>query len=449
MPQKKFATKLSEADLAKSFIADHKEQIRFEHDTKTFFLRPSSGQNWRADKLMEAFHLAACAAEKIADNYSNSDTIQKAAFINSTLKYHVASNPEIATTRESWNRDAYLLGTPSGKVDLKKPESVRDSDASDLINKETAVDPSDEEDCPLWKAFLNEICSGDDETVGFLQAWFGYCLTGDMKEQKLLFIVGPGGNGKGVLLRTIAKIMADYAITAPQSAFIDMGNTHPTDLATLHGPRLAWVSEIDKGGKWREAPLNAVTGADDISARGMRQDFFTFTPSCKLTFVGNSMPNIKYVSEGIRRRFLVLPIEYKPAKPDHDLEKKLRVEWPAILRWVLNGCLQWQQAGLKIPHVVASKTAEYIQAQNVFEQFINEECEVGQGLFEPVDALFAAWSNFLSNRNEDRETARDFGQRMTMAGFKSQPRNISGKSTRCRIGLQLSASSGQSGNASC
>ncbi len=161
------------------------------------------------------------------------------------------------------------------------------------------------------------------------------------------------------------------------------------------------------------------------------------------------MPNIKYVSEGIRRRFLVLPLEYKPAKPDHDLEKKLREEWPAILRWILNGCVKWQESGLKIPRVISSRTDEYIHAQNIFEQFLNEACEVGPGLFEPVETLFLAWSNFLSNRNEDRETARDFGQRMSMAGFKSQPRNISGKSTRCRIGLQLSGSNQQSGRAEC
>ena len=33
----------------------------------------------------------------------------------------------------------------------------------------------------------------------------------------------------------------------------------------------------------------------------------------------------------------MVPFNFKPATADHDLEQKLVPEWPAILRWMIEG----------------------------------------------------------------------------------------------------------------
>ena len=43
---------------------------------------------------------------------------------------------------------------------------------------------------------------------------------------------------------------------------------------------------------------------------------------------------------------------------DPDLPEKLKVEWPGILQWAIDGCLEWQQDGLAAPPAVVSATAD-------------------------------------------------------------------------------------------
>ncbi len=47
-------------------------------------------------------------------------------------------------------------------------------------------------------------CASAPLSIAFLRRWFGYCLTGDTREHALLFVYGPGGNGKGVTLNTVS-----------------------------------------------------------------------------------------------------------------------------------------------------------------------------------------------------------------------------------------------------
>jgi putative DNA primase/helicase len=53
--------------------------------------------------------------------------------------------------------------------------------------------------------------------------------------------------------------------------------------------------------------------------------------------IGNHKPVLRNVDEAARRRFNVVPFVHKPAKPDPDLEAKLKAEWPGILRWAIDG----------------------------------------------------------------------------------------------------------------
>ncbi len=140
-----------------------------------------------------------------------------------------------------------------------------------------------------------------------------------------------------------------------------------------------------------------MTGGDRISARFMRQDFFEFIPQFKLTIVGNHKPVLRNVDEAARRRFLIVPFERKPEKPDRELERKLIMEAGGILQWMVNGCLDWQACGLLKPASVIAATDEYFSDQDLFAHWLAEECVCEPGnssRSESSGKLFKSWKEF-------------------------------------------------------
>ena len=115
----------------------------------------------------------------------------------------------------------------------------------------------------------------------------------------------------------------------------------------LRGARLVTAQETEEGRRWAESRIKAMTGGDPITARFMRQDFFTFEPTFKLLIAGNHQPGLRNVDEAIRRRFNMLPFAVKipPAERDKDLPEKLKAEWPGILAWAIEGVPHGKMVG--------------------------------------------------------------------------------------------------------
>src|SRR6478735_7420388 len=140
---------------------------------------------------------------------------------------------------------------------------------------------------------------------------------------------------------------------------------HSTDLAMLHGARLVTASETEEGRAWAEARIKQITGGDRVTARFMRQDNFTYIPQFKLMIIGNHKPVLHSVDEAARRRFHIVPFMIRPDTPDSELQSKLLTEAPAILQWMVDGCIDWQQHGLVQPDSVREATETYFDEQDL------------------------------------------------------------------------------------
>jgi putative DNA primase/helicase len=255
---------------------------------------------------------------------------------------------------------------------------------------------------PLWDAFLARIAP-NEEFRAFLKRWCGYCMTGSTREHKFVFAYGTGANGKSTFTSTIFGIMGDYATVADVATFlVAKTERHPTDLAKLHGYRLVVAQETEKGRAWDEVKIKTLTGGDKITARFMRQDFFDFVPKFKLWIVGNHKPRLNNVDEAMRRRMLLLPftVQILEHERDPELANKLKAEWPAILRWMLDGCLDCQEIGLTPPKIVTDATDEYFEDQDLTKQWL-EDCTEDRepSAFTKTGELFASWKNWCDRRN--------------------------------------------------
>jgi putative DNA primase/helicase len=368
---------VTEDSAALQFVEEHGEQLRYCHSTGSWFRW--NGQLWMRDETHLAFHWARELARKLVkDGDKRSRYITSKTSFAAGVERYAKADPAVAVTIDYWDSDPLQLGTPAGTVDLRTGQ-LRPADQDDGITKTTAVAPANS-GCPRWRSFLEETTGNDAELISFLQQWCGYSLTGLTQEHSLVFVHGPGGNGKSVFLNTVTHVMRDYAATAAMETFTSSsGDKHPTDLAMLRGARLVTASETKEGKAWAETRIKQMTGGDPITARFMRRDFFTYKPNFKLTIIGNHRPVLKNVDDAARRRFLIVPFERKPENPDKELEQKLVAEAPGILSWMIEGCLNWQASGLIKPASVLSATEEYFSDQDLFAHWLAEECDCEPG----------------------------------------------------------------------
>jgi putative DNA primase/helicase len=439
-PTKPRSDIITEDSAACQFAELYRNRLRYCHDTGAWF--EWDGSIWQPNRTGMAYQWARELARRLS--MSEPDKVRyvvnKTSFASGVERF-ARSDPEFAVTAEVWDWDAFPLGTPCGTVDLRTGE-LREIDPADSITKATARAPADDADCPLWLAFLEDATGRDADLIRFLQQWCGYCLTGDTREHALVFIYGPGGNGKSVFLNALTAILGAYAATSAMDTFTaSRSDKHPTDLAMLRSARLVTASETEEGRAWAEARIKQMTGGDRITARFMRQDFFTFTPSFKLTIVGNHKPVLHNVDDAARRRFNIVPFTRKPAQPDPQLEEKLKAEYPSILRWMIEGCLDWRRNGLMRPASVVEATDEYFSAQDLFGQWLQDECNVEPGnayKTETSAALFQSWRSYAERAGEAAGSQKAFAENLKRRGFEHF-RSYAGRGFR---GIRLNPAQG-------
>jgi putative DNA primase/helicase len=309
-------------------------------------------------------------------------------------------------------------------IDLRTG-SMRAHRAEDYLIHMTAVAPGG--DCPQWHVFLERVTANDKSLQQYLQRVCGYALTGLTHEHALFFFYGKGANGKTTFVRAVAGVLEDYHRTAPIETFAaSHTDRHPTELADLRGARLVTANETEEGRRWAESRINMLTGGDRVRARFMRQDLFEFTPQLKLVISGNHKPSLRSVNEAARRRFNLIPFTVTiPAEErDKDLSDKLKAEWPGILQWMIDGCVDWQERGLAPPEVITAATTAYLDAQDTVAAWLDECCELDANTWERSQTLFASWKAWAERSGQfvgDIKTFRDRLDGRDGIEFRKQP----------------------------
>lgn len=382
---------------------------------------------WREDSTLLVYDLIrqTCKARGIKPS--------SMARIVASVQTLARSDRRLAATVDQWDADPWLLNTPVGIVDLRSGE-LRRHDPNAYCTKTTAAGPRG--DCPRFKAFLDRIMGGDQALVAFLQRVFGYILTGDTSEQAIFFNYGAGQNGKTVLMSTVSGILGDYCLATPIETFTESKNDrHPTDLARLRGARLVTASETEAGHHWAESRLKELTGGEKIPARYMRQDFFEYQPAFKPIISGNHRPRLRSVGVAMRRRVHMIP--FTVTIPDHErdpqLVEKLKAEWPGILQWMIEGCLDWQERGLVPPEAVVNATNAYFAGEDGYAHWIAERCDVSPGFLARSPELFASWRDWAEKAGQTVGDNKRFREEMERLGFMLKHTN----SSNWYVGLRI------------
>jgi putative DNA primase/helicase len=219
----------------------------------------------------------------------------------------------------------------------------------------------------------------------------------------------------------MTQILGDYATVAPTETFVESGNDrHPTDLALLRAARLVVSQEIDDGKRWNLPRLKSLTGGDPVTARFVRQDFFTFTPQLKLCIAANHRPGLRTIDEAIKRRLHVVPFRVFIPQEERDagLLEALREEWGGILAWALEGCADWQVHGLSQPKAVREATAAYLTDEDVFGHWMEDACELAPDAKEPLKNLHQSYRRWAERNGERLLGSKRFSQVLEERGLR-------------------------------
>ena len=413
----------SEDRLAAAFTKRHGDELLYLKARGTW-LR-DVGTHYRADETQWVEDRARQACIEVADTAPNKSTAERLASKRTVAAVvALASADRVhATEVADLDTDPMLLNTPGGIVDLRTGQLGPHRRAA-RMTRVAAAAPAGE--APRWRRFLAEVTGGDADVAAYLQRIAGYCLTGSVVEHALFFVYGPGGNGKSVFIETLAHVLGDYATVAPIDVFtVSKGERHPTELALLAGARLVIASETEEGRRWDEAKLKAITGGDKITARFMRQDFFTFEPTFKLLMAGNYRPSIRSVDTAMQRRVNMIPFTQKIAAPDKGLLQQLRAEAGGILQWMIDGCLAWQRDGLAPPDAVQQATREYFDTEDVLGRWLQECCEQDANAAALTGDLFKSFKGFAVENGEYAGSERRLSQMLQQRGFErwQHPKN--------------------------
>lgn len=384
------------------------------------------GARWAPDDVLAVFDHARVlcrdmAARALEQQSKSADQLAKAitgAGTIAAVERLARSDPRHARRANDFDSAPWVLNTPGGVLCLRTGR-LRPQLPSDLFTKIAGAAPGGE--CPRWVRFIGEITQGDQALAAYLQRFIGYTLLGEIPEHAFAFLLGPGMNGKSVLLSTLAAVLGNYAVAAMPDVFTAGRNDqHPTHMASLRGARMVVVTETEAGAPWAESRLKAMVAGDKISARVMRGDPFEFVPAFTLWVAGNHRPALRNPDAAMRRRLHLIPLTYIPPAPDLGLAAALLGELGGIMAWAVAGCLAWQRERLSPPPIVTKATDDYFREQDSHAEWFGERCERRVGVKTSSRALFIDWKQWAAARGEDAGTETRFSERLQVFAAKKR-----------------------------
>ena len=335
------------------------------------------------------------------------------------LRHLAQALPPLADVGQDWDVNPNLLACSNGVVDLKTGIQ-RPGRQADRLTMTTGVSYDETARCPRFLTFLNEVFAGHRDLINYMQRVIGYCLTGETSEQCWWLWYGSGANGKGTMIRALGAALGDYATGTPFATFLHQPQaTLTNDLARLCGRRFVWAQEANQHSRLNEERIKTLTGGDEVTARFLHKEFFTFRPTVKLVLAVNHKPVIRDDSFGMWRRVRLVPFTQR-FPIDKTLETTLAAEAPGILAWAVQGARQWHADGLKTPELVTDATRDYERDSDPLKEFLDTRCVIEPGAEAPFANLYTEyteWAEFEKLMPRDKLSRTMLG-RMLGERFK-------------------------------
>jgi len=272
-----------------------------------------------------------------------------------------------------------------------------------------------------WLRFLNALWTDDEgrpdhDSIRALQEWFGYVVSGRLDLHKILLVVGPTRAGKGVIARTLGKLVGKENVAGPTLSSLngDFG------LAPLIGMSLAVVSDARLSGRGAQVVVErllSISGEDTLTVNIKYREQWTGKLPCRLMVCSNELPQLGDASAAIAGRFVSLLL-YRSwlGKEDRELEPLISLELPGILNWALDGLERLNsQSGFTRPASSDDTLRALQDLASPVAAFVRDRCQLDPEHMIAVDDLYAAWKDWAELNGHVRSSKQVFGRDLRAA----------------------------------
>lgn len=183
-----------------------------------------------------------------------------------------------------------------------------------IVNDIKSIKPDDNSSTAhkvVWKFFF-ELMSEDEEMTIFLITTLAIYISGDVRDQSFMIMVGDSNNGKSLLLSLLQWLLSKSASPGATGIFIDSGskefaNSHTSHLSMLAGLRLAYLSESKCNRVLSANTIKQITAGDSIASREAYTSKFTqLSTLCHLILSGQFCPQMDIHDQGICKRARII-----------------------------------------------------------------------------------------------------------------------------------------------
>jgi putative DNA primase/helicase len=303
-----------------------------------------------------------------------------------------------------------LLHLPSGELYRPTPDHFGLS-ASDVIFDPDSGDPVH------WFAFLTDLFADDTQAITALQDWFGYSLSPDTSQHKIMFMVGPKRSGKGTIARVLTDLVGRDSVAYPTLASLQTN----FGIAPLIGKPLAIITDARLSTRSDQAAiierLLSISGEDAQTIDRKHINAWTGRLPTRFTILTNELPRLADSSGALVGRLIVLVLtESFYGREDPGLTARLLTELPSILNWALVGYRRLCQRGYFVQPPSAREAIWQLEMlASPIKAFAEEHCTVQPGQTVSVEVLWTSWRLWCEGNGRKPGTKQTFGRDLKAA----------------------------------
>ena len=284
-----------------------------------------------------------------------------------------------------------------------------------------------------WLNFLHEVWPDDQASIDTLQDWFGYLLTPDTRQQKILFLIGPKRGGKGTIARVLRELVGADNVAGPTlgSLATNFG------LSQLLGKTVALVADARLSGRTDSAViverLLSISGEDALSVDRKFRPAIDGKLPARFVILSNELPRLGDASGALAGRLILLRlIRSWYGKENTHLFDRLKAELPGILLWAIKGWLRLRERGRFVqPQSGVGLVEDMEDLSSPVNAFLRERCWLAHGERIEVSELYREWRGWCETHGrKEPGTEETFGRDLRAAApsiDKSRPRTLEGR----------------------